>query len=111
MLLAAMHDAVHRGTALAEGVRSRAGHGRRRLPLVGLAPPRSSRKLTLRLPSKCLTRSVALVGEEAPVAGTRATMKRDAGTGCRGGLLGQPLPPQLLQAGTDCLEIVSGSWP
>jgi len=38
-------------------------------------------------------------------------MTRDAGVGCRGGLLGQPLPPQLLHAGTDRLEIVSCPGP
>jgi hypothetical protein len=36
-------------------------------------------------------------------------MTRDAGVGCRGGLLGQPLPPQLFHAGADYLEIVSYS--
>ena len=61
--------------------------------------------------SKRLAGSVALVGEQAPAASTRATMKCEAGIGCRGGLLGQPLPPQLLHAGTDCLEIVSCSRP
>jgi hypothetical protein len=38
-------------------------------------------------------------------------MTRDAGVGCRGGLLGQSLPPQLLDAGTDCREIVGCSGP
>ena len=37
------------------------------------------------------------------------TMARGAGIGCRGGLLGQPLPPQLLHAATDRIEIVSCS--
>ena len=36
---------------------------------------------------------------------------RDTGVGCRRGLLWQPLPLQLLYAGTDCLEIVSCSGP
>ena len=62
-------------------------------------------------PSKHLARSVALVGKQAPATGTGATINRDAGIGCRGGLLGQPLPPQLLHAATDCLEIVSCSGP
>jgi predicted TIM-barrel fold metal-dependent hydrolase len=39
MLLAAMRDSVHRKTAVAEGTRSRSGHGRSRLQLAGLAPP------------------------------------------------------------------------
>jgi hypothetical protein len=62
-------------------------------------------------PSKHLARSVALVGKQAPATGTGATINRDAGIGCRGGLLGQPLPPQLLHAATDCFEIVSCSGP
>src|SRR5215472_1926381 len=39
-------------------------------------------------PSQEFARSVALVGEEAHAAGTRATMKRDLGAGGRWGLLG-----------------------
>jgi hypothetical protein len=34
-------------------------------------------------------------------------MTRAAGVGRGDGLLGQPLLPQLLHAGADCLEIVS----
>src|SRR5438093_12769706 len=123
-----MRDFVHRGTAVVEGPRSRAGHGRSRLQLAGLAPPGASRRLKRQpegaalpialmafdgapAPSKHLARSVALVGKQAPATGTGATINRDAGIGCRGGLLGQPLPPQLLHAATDCLEIVSCSGP
>jgi hypothetical protein len=67
-------------------------------------------------PLKRLARSVALIGEQAPATGTRATMKGDARIGCRGigfwsGLLGQSLPPQLLNAGSDRFEIVSCSGP
>ena len=61
--------------------------------------------------SERLARSVAFVREQAPATGTRATMKCDVGVARRGRLLGQPLPPQLLHAGTDCLEIVSCSGP
>jgi hypothetical protein len=67
--------------------------------------PRPKRPLN----SKRLARSVALVGEEAPAAGTRATMTGEAGVGCREGLLRPPLPPQLLEAAADRLEIVGCS--
>ena len=53
----------------------------------------------------------ALVGEQAPATGARATMTRDNGAGRWGGVPGQLLPPQLLDADTDCLEIVSCSGP
>jgi hypothetical protein len=62
-------------------------------------------------PSKHLAGSVALVGQQAPDTGARATMTRDLGVGRWDGLPGQPLPPQLLHAGTDCREIVSCSGP
>src|SRR5438874_9369994 len=67
--------------------------------------------LATRCPSKGLARSVAFVGEEAHAAGTGAAMRRDAATGCRGRLRGQPLPPQLLHAAADRIEIVSCSGP
>jgi len=57
--------------------------------------------------SKRLARSVTLVEEEAPAAPARPAMTGEAGVDRRGGLLGQPLPPQLLHADTDCLEIIS----
>jgi hypothetical protein len=66
--------------------------------------------MATRCHSKSLARSVALIGEQAPATSTRATMTRDA-VSCWGRLLGQPLPPQLLHAGADCLEIVSCSGP
>jgi hypothetical protein len=56
-----------------------------------------------------LTRPVALVGEQAAAAGARAAMTHETSLGWRGGLLGQPLPPQLLHAGPDCRKIVSCS--
>src|SRR5271155_5163725 len=58
--------------------------------------------------SKRLARSVALVGEEAHAAGARSAMTREAGAGRGGGWRGPPLPPQLLHAAANCLEIVSG---
>ncbi len=42
LFLAAMRDGVHRGTALAEGPRSRVGHGRSPVQLGRLAPSRLS---------------------------------------------------------------------
>jgi Family of unknown function (DUF5681) len=61
--------------------------------------------------SQRLAGSIAFVGEQAHATGTRATMTRDAGVGCRDGSLEQPLPPQLLHAGTDCPEIVGCPGP
>src|SRR5258706_14248185 len=81
-------------------------NGRFGLPSCRL--PRS-RSMSTRRPSKRLARSVALVGEQAHAAGAGTTMTRDAGVGRRGGLLGQPLPPQLLHAAADRRENVTPS--
>src|SRR5271167_1222575 len=109
-IIAVMAVFLHRpfGSLTLRRLAAKHDRGRQLRPhsAASLAGPRRADLIALsgnRVPSKRLARSVALVGEQAPATGARATMTRDLAVGCRGGLLGQPLPPQLLHAGTDCL--------